>query len=85
MSRRSGYYNASNKIYLILLTVVQGLSYTLMPVLLKSVKKLTKEILTKLSLIFYLYLFTGIILSLLTYFLSDMITSIMFGKQFAES
>lgn len=80
-----GYYNASNKIYLILLTVVQGLSYTLMPVLLKSVKKSDERNITKLSLIFYLYLFTGIILSLLTYFFSDMIISIMFGKQFAES
>lgn len=80
-----GFYNASNKIYLILLTVVQGLSYTLMPVLLKSVKKSDNRNITKLSLIFYLYLFTGIILSLLTYFFSDMIISIMFGEQFAES
>ncbi|MCB0728308.1 MAG: oligosaccharide flippase family protein [Ignavibacteriae bacterium] len=80
-----GYYNASNKIYLILLTVVQGLSYTLMPVLLKSVKKNEERNVNKLSLIFYMYLFTGIILSLLTYFFSDTIISVMFGEKFSES
>ncbi|HMQ68401.1 MAG TPA: oligosaccharide flippase family protein [Ignavibacteria bacterium] len=80
-----GYYNASNKIYLILLTVVQGLSYTLMPVLLKSVKKNDARNVNKLSLIFYLYLFTGIILSILTYIFSDTIISVMFGEKFSES
>ncbi|MEZ4689414.1 MAG: hypothetical protein R3A12_04240 [Ignavibacteria bacterium] len=79
-----GYYNASNKIYLILLTVVQGLSYTLMPVLLKSVKKNEERNVNKLSLIFYMYLFTGIILSLLTYFFSDTIISVMFGEKFSR-
>ncbi len=80
-----GFYNASNKIYLILLTVVQGLSYTLMPILLKSVKKSDGNNVNKLSLIFYLYVFTGIILSVLTYIFSDIIISVMFGDKFTES
>ena len=32
-----------------------------------------------------MYLFTGIILSLLTYFFSDTIISVMFGEKFSES
>ena len=80
-----GIYNASNKIYLILLTIVQGMSYTLMPVLLRNAKRTTASNIKKVSLIFYLYVVTGIILSILTYLFAENIIMIMFGEKFSES
>ncbi|MEP7145388.1 MAG: oligosaccharide flippase family protein [bacterium] len=78
-----GLYNASNKIYLILLTVFQSMSYALMPMLLNSIKK--KNRIEKISLIFYSYVITGLILFLLTFFFSDKIILIVFGNQFVNS
>lgn len=80
-----GLYNASYKIYLILLTIVQGVSYTVMPLLLKNVKKSESGNFRKISFIFYIYLFFGILLSALTFFFSDKIISIMFGDKFSGS
>jgi len=80
-----GIYNASYKIYLVLLTVVQGVSYTLMPVLLKNLKKSDANKLSKISFIFYIYLSIGIVLFLVSYFFSDKIISVMFGEKFFES
>ncbi len=80
-----GLYNASNKIYLILLTVVQGVSYTFMPLLLRYAKKPEEVNIKKISLIFYSYIFIGILLSLLTYTFSEKIISLMFGEKFTES
>ena len=80
-----GYYNASYKIYLILLTVVQGLSYTVMPVLLNNLKKPEFRTLNKVSVIFYIYLLTGIFLSAVTFFFSQSIISVMFGEKFSAS
>lgn len=79
-----GLYNASYKIYLILLTIVQGLSYTMMPMLLQNVKSANKNA-RRISLIFYLYLFAGIILFFIAFYFASNIISIMFGPQFAES
>ncbi len=80
-----GLYNASFKIYLILLTVVQGVSYSVMPMLLKNVKKTEGSNFNKISIIFYVYLFIGTALSLFTFFFSDRIISLMFGEKFYES
>lgn len=80
-----GLYNASNKIYLILLTIVQGLSFTLMPVLLTYVKKPEAISIRKISLIFYVYLLTGFILGCLTIIFAERIILIMFGENFIES
>lgn len=80
-----GLYNASFKIYLILLTVVQGVSYSVMPMLLKNVKKTVGSNFNKISIIFYVYLFIGTALSLFTFFFSDKIISLMFGEKFYDS
>ncbi|MBK8551341.1 MAG: oligosaccharide flippase family protein [Ignavibacteria bacterium] len=80
-----GLYNASNKIYLILLTIVQGLSFTLMPVLLTYVKKPESGNIRKISLIFYVYVLTGLLLGSITIIFADKIISIMFGENFMES
>lgn len=80
-----GLYNASNKIYLILLTVVQGVSYTFMPVLLRYAKKPELGSIRKISLIFYVYVVIGVLLSVSTFFFADTIISVMFGEKFAES
>ena len=80
-----GLYNASFKIYLILLTVVQGVSYSVMPLLLKNVKKSEGNNFNKISIIFYIYLFIGIALSLITFFFSEQIISLMFGEKFSGS
>lgn len=80
-----GLYNASNKIYLILLTIVQGLSFTLMPVLLTYVKKPEASNIRKISLIFYVYVLTGLLLGSITVIFADTIISIMFGENFMES
>ena len=80
-----GLYNASNKIYLILLTVVQGVSYTFMPVLLRYAKKPEVSSVRKISLIFYVYVIIGILLSVFTFIFADTIISIMFGEKFADS
>lgn len=80
-----GLYNASNKIYLILLTVVQGVSYTFMPLLLRYAKKPEDGNIKKISLIFYSYIIIGILLSFLTYTFSEKIISLMFGEKFTES
>ena len=80
-----GLYNASNKIYLILLTVVQGVSYTFMPLLLRYAKKPGEGNIRKISLIFYSYVLIGILLSIFTYIFSEKIISMMFGEKFNES
>ncbi|HMS66010.1 MAG TPA: oligosaccharide flippase family protein [Ignavibacteria bacterium] len=80
-----GLYNASYKIYVVLLTVVQGLSYTFMPVLLMNIKNNDKIKLNKISFVFYIYLLTGIVLSTLTYIFADKIILILFGETFFES
>lgn len=80
-----GLYNASFKIYLILLTVVQGVSYSLMPLLLKNVKKSEGNNFNRISIIFYIYIFIGIALSLITFFFSEQIISLMFGDKFSGS
>lgn len=80
-----GLYNASYKIYLILLTVVQGLSYTMMPMLLQNVKSSGRKNVKRISLIFYLYLIAGLLLFAVTFIFSSKIISVMFGPQFIES
>ena len=80
-----GLYNASNKIYLILLTVVQGVSYTFMPLLLRYAKKPEEGNIRKISLIFYSYVLIGILLSIITFIFSDKIILLMFGEKFNES
>ncbi|MBS1516838.1 MAG: oligosaccharide flippase family protein [Bacteroidetes bacterium] len=80
-----GVYNASYKIYLIMLTVVQGLSYTLMPLLLKNLKISGSRSIEKISFIFYTYLLTGIILCAASFIFSDLIISVMFGDKFSGS
>ena len=80
-----GLYNASFKIYLILLTVVQGVSYSLMPLLLRNVKKSEGNNFNKISIIFYIYIFIGIVLSLIAFFFSEQIISVMFGEKFSGS
>lgn len=80
-----GLYNAPYKIYLIMLTIVQGLSYTLMPVLLKNVKSSDSESFKYISLIFYTYLSIGTVLFLFTIFFSQDIIEIIFGEKFVES
>ncbi len=80
-----GLYNASNKIYLILLTIVQGVSYTLMPLLLRYAKKPEENTTGKISLIFYLYIIIGIFLGAVTFIFADKIISLMFGEKFTES
>jgi PST family polysaccharide transporter len=79
-----GLYNASYKIYLILLTVIQGLSYAMMPVLLKSVKADGNRH-RNVSLTFYMFLTVGLLLGISTFVLSDKIIMLMFGKEFMES
>lgn len=78
-----GLYNASNKIYLILLTVIQSMSYALMPVLLSSLKDKAK--MKKTGMIFYTYVSAGIILFLIVFFFSEKIVLVMFGDKFTES
>ncbi|MEO8665236.1 MAG: oligosaccharide flippase family protein [Ignavibacteria bacterium] len=78
-----GLYNASNKIYLILLTIVQSMSYALMPVLLNSIKD--KQKIKKIGLIFYSYIIAGLFLFTITYFFSDKIILILFGEKFINS
>lgn len=78
-----GLYNASNKIYLILLTVVQSMSYALMPVLLNCIKDKNK--LKKICLIFYTYLGIGVILSFTTFLFSENIILTLFGEKFINS
>ena len=80
-----GLYNAPYKIYLILLTVVQGVSYTLMPVLLKNVKSDGEDSFKYISLIFYTYLTIGTMLFLFTIYFSTDIIDLIFGEKFIES
>ncbi|MBX7042999.1 MAG: oligosaccharide flippase family protein [Ignavibacteria bacterium] len=80
-----GYYNASYKIYLILLTLIQGLSYALMPVLLKIVKEAKSERTGKISLIFYSFLLSGVVLGSATMIFSERIILLMFGSEFMEA
>lgn len=80
-----GLYNASFKIYLILLTVVQAVSYTMMPMLLRNVKDPERKNVKRISFIFYVYLTIGMILSVFTFLSADKIIMIMFGEQFTES
>jgi len=84
-SEAVGLYNASNKIYLILLTVVQGVSFTLMPILLSSIKSSNRNSTERISLIFYVYLIIGILLFLFTIIFAETIISVMFGSRFSES
>lgn len=80
-----GLYNASYKIYLIMLTVVQGISYTFMPMLLRNVKDPNKNNMKRISLIFYVFLLTGLILFIVSFLFSNMIISVMFGDKFFDA
>jgi PST family polysaccharide transporter len=80
-----GLYNASYKIYLILLTVIQGLSYAMMPMLLKNVKQSGRSNTGKLSIIFYSFVVAGLFLGTLTFFFSDRIINLMFGSDYTDS
>lgn len=80
-----GLYNASYKIFLILLTIIQGLSYAMMPMLLKNVKQSGKSNTGKLSIIFYSFIFAGSILGALTFIFSYKIINLMFGSDYADS
>lgn len=80
-----GLYNASYKIYLILLTVVQGVSYTLMPLLLKYVKSSGRTDFKYISLIFYTYLGIGLLLFLISFTFSGQIIHLLFGDKFSNS
>ena len=80
-----GLYNASYKIYLVLLTIVQGLSYTFMPILLTNLKNSGEIKLKKISFVFYIYLITGVLLSILTYLFADIIILTLFGDKFIDS
>jgi len=80
-----GIYNASYKIYLIMLTVVQGMSFALMPKLLRNVKDKNKNNVSKISFIFYVFLSLGIVLSLSMFLFADTIIMLMFGSKFFES
>lgn len=80
-----GLYNASYKIYLILLTVVQGISYTLMPMLLRNAKLSERSNVKRIGFIFYVFLIFGLILFAFTYSFSEKIISIMFGEKFMDS
>ncbi|MEO6694376.1 MAG: oligosaccharide flippase family protein [Ignavibacteria bacterium] len=80
-----GLYNASYKIYLILLTIVQGLSYSLMPMLLRNAKISERNNVKRIGFIFYVYLLFGLILFAFTFIFSDKIISIMFGEKFMDS
>lgn len=80
-----GIYNASYKIYLILLTVIQGLSYAMMPVLLKNVKQERARQPGRITLIFYAFFLSGLALGTLTMLFSENIIHVMFGSEFAEA
>lgn len=80
-----GLYNASFKIYLILLTIIQGLSYAMMPLLLKNVKQTNSDNAGKLSVIFYSFITAGFVLSVMTFIFSDKIIHFMFGNDYADS
>lgn len=80
-----GLYNASYKIYLILLTVIQGLSYAMMPMLLKNVKQSGRSNTGKLSIIFYSFVVAGLFLGTLTFVFSDRIINLMFGSDYTDS
>ena len=80
-----GVYNASYKIYLILLTVVQGVSYTFIPMLLRNAKISERSNVKRLSFIFYVYLIAGLILFAFTFIFSDKIILVMFGEKFMDS
>ncbi len=79
-----GLYNASYKIYLILLTVIQGFSYAVMPVLLKSAKSDNADK-SRLSLIFYSFLLAGLSLGIVAFALSGTVINIIYGADFSES
>lgn len=80
-----GIYNAPYKIYLILLTVVQGVSYTLLPMLLMNAKISERKNIKRLCFIFYIYLMVGLILFAFTFIFSSNIISVMFGEKFMDS
>lgn len=80
-----GLYNASYKIYLVLLTVVQGVSYTLMPMLLRNVKNADKNNIKRISFIFNIYLLIGLLLFLITFFFANKIIKVMFGEKFLDA
>ncbi len=80
-----GLYNSSYKIYIILLTVIQGMSYAMMPVLLKNIKQSSDNNRGRASVIFYAFLTAGIILGIITFSFSEQIILIMFGTEFAEA
>lgn len=80
-----GLYNGAFKIYIIMLTVVQSISYTLMPKIFRMAKDNGGVNIKKLSLIFYIYVSAGFILSLVLIFFSKEIIFIVLGNKFSGS
>lgn len=80
-----GHYGASNKVYLILLAVIQGLSYAMMPHMLKSAKLGQGTFTSELGAMFYVFLFAGIVCGGAAILFSVPAVKILFGAEFAES
>jgi polysaccharide transporter, PST family len=80
-----GLYNASFKIYLILLAVIQGMTFTLMPVILTSIKNKDERKSNRISLIFFVYFISGACLFLFTFFFAEKIILILFGIKFVNA
>ena len=80
-----GLYNSAYKIYIILLTVIQGMSYAMMPILLKNVKQSTESNKGRASLIFYAFLTAGITIASITFIFSEEIILLMFGNEFTDA
>ena len=82
-----GVYSAAFKIFAILLSIVQSLTYTLMPSILNNAKKqlLEKPANNNLNILFYLFVFSGISLGLFTFYFSPHLIHLLFGGKFDKS
>jgi polysaccharide transporter, PST family len=80
-----GIYSAAYKIYLILLTVVQSFSLTMMPSILTNLKNLKTLDIKKVNLLFYCYLTFGLFLGTISFILAPTIIKILYGEKYLDA
>lgn len=77
-----GIYAAAYKIFVILLGVIQGFTFTFFPSIIHTVNNDNYE---KISLLFYIYLIFGLILGSACFFGSEIIITLLYGSKYVES
>jgi len=81
-----GIYSVAFKVYSVLLTIIQGVSYTLMPALFKNLQDLGDKVKAhKINLIFHIYVTLGLVLGFSTYIMAPAAITVILGASYVTA